>query len=466
MDSAACPEPTTAQQDEQSLPAVKPPHARGNTALLTDKYELTMLEAALADGTASRHCVFECFTRRLAPGRRYGVVAGTGRLLEALSHFKFNEANLEYLAKNDAFNSQTIDYLANYKFTGDIWGYAEGEIYFPYSPILQVEGTFAEACILETLILSILNYDSAVASAASRITSAAGNRPCLEMGARRANEQAAVAAARAAVIGGFAGTSNLEAGYRYGLNVVGTAAHSFTLLHDNELDAFKSQVAAFGPGTTLLCDTYDLRQGVENAVKAAGPGLGAVRIDSGDLGAEAVATRKQLDELGAPNAKIIVTSDLNEFSITDLANAPIDTYGVGTSVVIGSGAVTSEMVYKLTARTNSKGELEGVAKNSPGKESHAGRKNAGRQLDANGKAVEELVVTGENDAVALWRPTANVRPLMVPLVTAGAIDSRWIGQNGVHNAIERHLASRAELPDYARDVSPGEPAIPTTYVKV
>ncbi|MDR2703196.1 MAG: nicotinate phosphoribosyltransferase [Cellulomonadaceae bacterium] len=449
------------------VPAVKPPAARANTALLTDKYELTMLQAALADGNASRHCVFECFTRRLAPGRRYGVVAGTGRLLEALAHFKFNESNLEYLGKNDVFNAQTIDYLANYRFTGDIWGYAEGEIYFPYSPILQVEGSFAEACILETLILSVLNYDSAVASAASRMTAAAHGRPCIEMGSRRANEQAAVAAARAAVIAGFVGTSNLEAGKRYGLNTVGTAAHSFTLLHDNELSAFKSQVAAFGPDTTLLVDTYDLQNGVENAVKAGGAALAAVRIDSGDLGPEATETRNHLDQLGAKNTKITVTSDLNEYAITELAEYPIDTYGVGTSVVTGSGAVTCEMVYKLTARTNSQGILEGVAKTSPSKGSQAGRKNAGRRLDGDHKAVEELVFQGDNDAVAHWRPgDSDVRPLLVPLVSSGAIDSRWIGAYGVHNAIERHAASRAELPAEALDVSPGEPIIPTTFVNL
>lgn len=453
--------------DGKALPAVKPPSARKNTALLTDKYELTMLQAALADGTAQRHCVFECFTRRLAPGRRYGVVAGTGRLLESLAYFKFNDTDLAFLAAHNVVDARTIDYLANYKFTGDIWGYAEGELYFPNSPILQVEGSFAEACILETLILSILNYDSAVASAASRMTAAAGVRPCLEMGARRAHEQAAVAAARAAVIAGFVGTSNLEAGLRYGVPTVGTAAHSFTLLHDDEVSAFRAQVAALGVDTTLLVDTYDVYQGVANAITAAGTQLGAVRLDSGDLGALAFQTRSQLDGLGAFDTKIVVTSDLNEYAITELSEAPIDTYGVGTSVVTGSGAVTSEMVYKLVARINSRGELEGVAKTSAHKGSSAGRKNAGRLLNDAGLAMAELIVCGENDAVAHWRPSDDhIRPLMVPLVTAGAINSRFIGPYGVHNAIERHAASRAELAPSGREVSPGESAIPTEYLNL
>ena len=184
------------------------------SSLLTDRYELTMLQAALADGTAERHCLFEVFTRRLPAGRRYGVLAGTGRVLESLATFRFTDLELDWLRQADVVDDRTLDYLAGYRFTGSITGYAEGDVFFPQSPVMVVEGTFAEAVLLETLVLSILNYDSAVASAASRMTSAAVERPCLEMGSRRANEHAAVAAARAAAVAGFAGTSNLEAGRR------------------------------------------------------------------------------------------------------------------------------------------------------------------------------------------------------------------------------------------------------------
>src|SRR6478609_5134527 len=253
----------------------RPPYQpTASTALLTDRYELTMLQAALADGTADRHCLFEVFTRRLPAGRRYGVLAGTGRVLEALSAFRFSARELDWLHARSVVDDRTLEFLAGYRFTGTITGYAEGEVFFPQSPVMTVEGTFAEAVLLETLVLSILNYDSAVASAASRMTSAAVERPCLEMGARRAHEQAAVAAARAAVVGGFAGTSNLEAGRRYGLTTIGTAAHAFTLLHDDEESAFASQVASLGAGTTLLVDTYDVRRGVERALAVAGPELG------------------------------------------------------------------------------------------------------------------------------------------------------------------------------------------------
>ncbi len=321
-----------------------------SSALLTDRYELTMLQAALRDGTADRRCVFEVFTRRLPHGRRYGVVAGTGRVLEELAQFRFGAAELEWLASERVVDDATLEYLAGYRFGGTVVGYAEGEVFFPHSPLLVVEGTFAEAVLLETLVLSVLNYDSAVASAASRMTSAALDRPCLEMGSRRAHEWAGVAAARAAVVGGFAGTSNLEAGRTYGLATIGTAAHAFTLLHDDERSAFASQVDALGPGTTLLVDTYDVKAGVARALEVAGSGLGAVRLDSGDLGVLAHEVRAQLDAAGAHEVRITVTSDLDEHAIAALAVAPVDSYGVGTSVVTGSGAPTCGMVYKLVAR--------------------------------------------------------------------------------------------------------------------
>ena len=446
-------------------PSPRAASAHPSTALLTDRYELTMLQAALADGTAQRHSVFEVFTRRLPPGRRYAVLAGTGRVLEALADFRFGEPELEWLAAEGVVDARTLDYLAGYRFTGNIAGYAEGEVFFPRSPVMVVEGTFAECILLETLILSILNFDSAVASAASRMTSAAVDRPVLEMGSRRAHEHAAVAAARAAVVAGFAGTSNLEAGRRWGLPTVGTAAHAFVLLHDDESSAFSSQVASQGKGTTLLVDTYDVRAGVEAAIAAAGPGLGAVRLDSGDLTYLAREVRRQLDSLGATATKIVVTSDLDEHAIAALAVAPVDAYGVGTSVVTGSGAPTCGMVYKLVARAGDDGVLQPVAKASAAKTSVGGRKSAARRLDAEGRAEAEVLITGPDGAVATWSPEEQtLRPLHVPLVIGGAIDTRWCGAHGVHTAQERHRTSRAELPRGARRLSADEAAVPTVTV--
>ncbi|NJP78056.1 nicotinate phosphoribosyltransferase, partial [Streptomyces sp. AA8] len=340
-----------------------------STALFTDRYELTMLQAALRSGTADRRSVFEVFTRRLPEGRRYGVVGGTGRVLDAVENFRFDSGVLDFLAAQRIVDEPTLTWLADYRFRGDIWGYPEGEVYFPGSPILRVEGTFAEAVLLETVILSILNHDSAVAAAASRMAVAAGDRPLIEMGARRTHELAAVAAARAAYVGGFTSTSDLAAGFRYSIPTVGTSAHAFTLLHDSERDAFTAQVDSLGGGTTLLVDTYDVTEAVRTAVEIAGPELGAVRIDSGDLLLLAHRVRQQLDDLGATKTRIVVTSDLDEYAIASLAAAPVDAYGVGTQLVTGSGHPTCSMVYKLVARADEAGPdapLRPVAKKSMG----------------------------------------------------------------------------------------------------
>ncbi|MEJ5945252.1 nicotinate phosphoribosyltransferase [Pseudokineococcus basanitobsidens] len=427
-------------------------------ALLTDRYELTMLQAALADGTASRRSVFEVFARRLPDGRRYGVVAGTGRLLELLPDLRFDDEALGWLAREGVVDERTCEHLAGWRFTGDVDGYPEGEVYVPGSPLLTVRGTFAEAVVLETLVLSVLNHDSAVAAAASRMTSAADGRPCLEMGSRRTHEEAAVAAARAAAVAGFAGTSNLEAGRRYGLPTIGTSAHAFTLLHDDEDAAFAAQVAALGPSTTLLVDTYDVAAAVERAVALAGPGLGAVRLDSGDLGELAHDTRRQLDRLGATGTRITVTSDLDEHAIAALGTAPVDSYGVGTSLVTGSGAPTAGLVYKMVAREDAGGDLRGVAKASRHKEGVAGAKRAWREVSGGVASAEVLVVEGDGGAPEV----PGARPVQVALVRGGEVVAEGAtGPQGVRRAAARHGEARAELPADARRLQRGEPCLPT-----
>ncbi|MGW2044194.1 nicotinate phosphoribosyltransferase [Streptomyces sp. NPDC001858] len=428
-----------------------------STALFTDQYELTMLQAALKAGTAERRSVFEVFTRRLPDGRRYGVVAGTGRVLDAVENFRFDAAVLGFLRERDIVDAQTLDWLAGYRFSGDVWGYPEGEVYFPGSPIMRVEGSFAECVLLETVILSILNHDSAIAAAASRMSSAAGERPLIEMGARRTHELAAVAASRAAYVGGFATTSDLAAGFRYGIPTVGTSAHAFTLLHDTERDAFQAQVNSLGRGTTLLVDTYDVAEAVRMAVEVAGPELGAVRIDSGDLLLVAHRVRRQLDELGARDTRIIVTSDLDEYAIASLAAAPVDAYGVGTQLVTGSGHPTCSMVYKLVARAESadlKAPLVPVAKKaSGGKTSVGGRKWAARRPDAQGVAQAEVVGTGPVPAALADHQ------LLVELIKGGEV----VAREPLDVARDRHTAARARLPLSATQLSRGEPVIPTEY---
>src|SRR5215207_105435 len=413
-----------------------------------------MLQAALASGTAHRRSVFELFPRRLPDGRRYGVVAGVGRALDAIEAFRFDDESLA--AVEGLVNDETCEWLAAYRFSGDVWGYAEGEAHFPYSPLVIVESTFAEAVVLETLLLSIYNHDSAIASAASRMTTAAGDRPCIEMGSRRTHEEAAVAAARAAYLAGFASTSNLAARQRYGVPTAGTSAHSFTLLHDSEADAFRAQVSSLGTGTTLLVDTYDVEDAVRLGVEIAGPELGAVRLDSGDLGLLAHRVRKELDSLGATKTRIVVTSDLDEYAIAALAAAPVDGYGVGTQLVTGSGHPTCGFVYKLVAREDDAGRMLSVAKKSVDKISIGGRKYALRRIDPDGVAEAEEIGIGTPPV-----DDGNDRSLLVELVRDGKV----VGREPLDDARARHASSRAELPWSAQQMSKGEPVIPTTFVE-
>jgi nicotinate phosphoribosyltransferase len=423
-----------------------------STALRTDHYELTMVAAALADATADRQCVFETFARRLPNGRRYGIVGGTARVVEAIGRFRFGDDELRQLADREVVDATTLDWLANYRFTGEVDGYAEGELYFPGSPLFTVRGTFAEAVLLETLVLSILNHDSAIMSAAARMVSAANGRPIIEMGGRRTHESAAVAAARAAYLAGFATTSNLEAGRSHGIPTSGTCAHAFTLLHDSEEAAFRAQVDALGVGTTLLVDTYDITAGIETAFDVAGPELGAIRIDSGDVGVLARQARAQLDDLGARQTRIVVSGDLDEYAIAALRAEPVDAYGVGTSLVTGSGSPTAGMVYKLV-------EVDGrpVAKRSSHKESRAGRKEALRRHKPTGTALEEVVYV-----VADGTPPADShdRALVAPLMRGG----QPVGVPAtLEQSRQRVRDGLVSLPWEGLKLSQGEPAIPTVY---
>jgi nicotinate phosphoribosyltransferase len=427
--------------------------------LLTDKYELTMLAAALRDGAAERRTTFELFARHLPEGRRYGVVAGTGRLLELLPQFRFDDDACLLLAQ--FLDPGTLHYLRDFRFGGDIDGYAEGELYFPGSPVLSVRGSFAECVVLETLALSIFNHDTAIASAAARMVSAADERPLIEMGSRRTHERAAVAAARAAYVAGFAASSNLEAQRRYGIPTEGTAAHAFTMLHTgeggpDELAAFRAQVDALGVGTTLLVDTYDVTTGVANAVAAAGATLGAVRLDSGELGVLARQVREQLDRLGATRTRIVVSGDLDEFSIAALRAEPVDSYGVGTSVVTGSGAPTANMVYKLV-------DVDGipVQKRSSHKESQGGHKEALRLSRPTGTITEEVVYPA-------GRPPSTTEPFRVlttPLVRGGEVVA---GRDRAALAAARELVASGlhSLPWEGLKLAHGDPAIPTVQVPV
>jgi nicotinate phosphoribosyltransferase len=426
-------------------------------ALRTDRYELTMLDAALASGIADRRAVFEVFARRLPPGRRYGVVAGTGTVLEAIVGFRFAPGHVEYL-RQLGISPAALRWIADYRFTGDVIGYAEGDLCFPGSPVLTVESTFAEAVLLETVVLSIFNHDAAVAAAASRMVSAAGGRRLIEMGSRRTDPHAAVAAARSAGIAGFNATSNLLAGARFGLETAGTAAHAFTLAHLDETAAFEAQIGAQGTGTTLLVDTWDIPNGLRTAVEVARrfgvSGPGGVRIDSGDLVAETIRARATLDSLGAASTRIVVSGDLDEYRIDALlaAGAPIDVFGVGTSLVTGSGHPAAGMTYKVVAIEDAEGVMRPVAKRSAGKVGVGGRKRAFRRWGAAG--IDEIVVVGDTAV-----EPDGCEPLQVPLIVAGEIVARC----DVSTAAGRHREVRSRIaPLGGLDIADGEPLAAAT----
>jgi nicotinate phosphoribosyltransferase len=425
-----------------------------STALLTDRYELTMLDAALQDGTAGRDSVFEVFTRRLPTGRRYGVAAGLGRLLDALEAFRFDDAVLGSLDDLGVVSDPTLSWLADYRFHGDVVGYREGEIHLADSPVLTVRGTFGDAVLLETLVLSVLNHDSAIAAAAARMVAAAQGRALFEFGSRRTHEDAAVAAARAAYVAGFVGTSNLEAGHRYGVPTLGTSAHAYTLVHDDERAAFAAQVEALGVGTTLLVDTYDTAAGLRLAVEVAGTELGGVRIDSGELGAEARRARRFLDEVGAERTRIVLSGDLDEFKLAALQDAPADAFGVGTSLVTGSGAPTVGFVYKLVERSRGDGQpCEPVAKAGGEKATSGGRKRAWRRR-RDGVAEAEVLRPWDGPP-----PEGDARPLQVDVLRDGEV----VHRPSLEEVREHHRQAVSELPAAAFGLDPGDPALPTVH---
>lgn len=434
------------------------------TSLRTDLYELTMIQAAREAGVAQRRCVFEVFTRSFPPGRRYGIFAGAGRVLDAIEEFTFSDEDIMFLESTGMFSRDLIQWARNYRFGGSLMAYREGEAFFPHSPVLRVDGTFEECVVLETVILSILNHDSAIASVGSRMIAAANGRPCIEMGSRRVHEEGAIAAARSAAIVGFSSTSNLEAGRRYGIPVAGTSAHAFTLLFDTELDAFDAQVATLGVDTSLLVDTFDIPTAIERAVEAAGAALGGVRIDSGDLAGTARQVRAQLDSLGATSTRITATSDLDEYRVFALRDAPLDGYGIGTRLVTGGNHPAQGFVYKLVERENATGSMEAVAKKSAAKATAAGAKHAFRAINERGAAQAELIVTDTDFGAHNLR--AGLRPLLTPLIEDGRIldtQSQW---DRIRRAREIHAHAVHELAlkdPHIRTGQDGSIAIPVVH---
>lgn len=370
----------------------------------TDLYQIAMGQALFRGGQQGKRAVFDYFFRKVPFAGGYVVFAGLETVLDALAHWRFTADEIEGLAAT-GFDRDYLDHLRDLRFRGDLHAPPEGEVVFPTEPLLRVEGNVIEAQLVETLILNLLNYQSLVATKASRIRAVAGSAVLSEFGLRRAQAQGGVVAARAAVIGGFDSTSNVYAAQRFGLRAEGTMAHAFIQWHGDELTAFRAFAAARPDNTVLLVDTYDtLQSGVPNAITVAremrerGQALRAIRLDSGDLAFFAHRARAMLDAAGFPEVKIAASNQLDEFVIRSLRQqgAPIDIFGVGTSLVTGAPDAALDGVYKLAEAGD---EARIKVSESLGKTTLPGRKQVHRFFNGDGQFAGIDGVVTLNEAV-------------------------------------------------------------------
>ena len=424
----------------------------GDSAILTDLYELTMLQAYVLEGMMDT-AVFDLFVRRLPSNRNYLVACGLLDVLDYVEGLRFSSDSLEYLNSLGKFRPAFLDYLAQFRFTGEIWAVDEGTVVFPDEPILEVSAPLPEAQLIETYVLNQIHYQTLVASKAARVVSAAGGRKVVDFGLRRYHGlDAGLKAARAGYIAGVSATSNVLAGRRYGIPVTGTMAHSYVLAHDRERDAF-SRFADIYPDTVLLVDTFDTLEGVREVVHLAerlGPDfqVQAVRLDSGDLAALAVDARAILDQAGLSQVGIFASGDLDEYRITELmaTDAPIDGFGVGTRMGVSADAPYLNCAYKLVSYAG-----KARMKLSPAKATLPSRKQVFRVAEA-GTAVRDVIALHDEDLPG--------RALLCPVMAGG---ERLSGVSrelqDMRGRCERELA---ELPEGLRGVTPPGQPYPVT----
>ena len=369
------------------------------TALSTDLYEITMAAGYVAAGTTGQ-ASFELSVRSLPPGRSYLIAAGLEPALEYLEAFRFTSIDIEFLRSVPGLRNLPAQFFDEFlpvvRFTGDLWAVPEGTVVFPQEPLLRVTAPLVEAQLVETALLSIVTFQTSVASRAARIVDAAEGRPVFEFGARRAHgPEAGVLAARGAYVGGCGGTSMIEAGYRYGLPLTGTMAHSWVMCFETETEAYRHYMNLYGEQAVLLIDTYDSLEGVERIVRA-GLRPQAVRIDSGNLVRESRAVRARLDSAGLEETKILVSGDLDEFRIAEIvaANAPIDGFGVGNALSTASDAPALGGVYKLV-EVERQGSVRPTLKLSNGKITYPGRKQVYRYADGTGAYIHDVLGLAE-----------------------------------------------------------------------
>lgn len=418
-------------------------------ALYTDLYQLTMAAGYFAHGRHQRRVSFELSIRRLPRHRRYLVVTGLERVVDYLRNLAFTESQIAFLREvpplRRALSHEFVECLRGFRFRGDLWAMPEGTIAFENEPILRVTGTLLEAQLVETFLLSTINTETAVASKAARIVSAARGREVLEFGSRRTSPEEAVRSARAAYIAGFAATSNVEAGYRFDIPLAGTAAHSWTMSHATELEAFRNYTTVFPQHSVLLVDTYDSLRGVDRAIQGAGGDLAGVRLDSGDLGALSREARRRLDAAGLTEAKVIASGDLDEHRIAGLIReeAPIDLFGIGTEVVRATDDPTVGGVYKLV---HDHTDGRAVAKLSEGKATLPGLHQVFR-VERDGLAEHDMIGT-------LPEFHVDAKPLLCEWMKEGRLVRELPSLADLRATARAQVAS---LPDHVRKLEPARP---------
>ncbi|APR79430.1 Nicotinate phosphoribosyltransferase [Minicystis rosea] len=391
-------------------------------ALHTDLYQLTMAAGYFHRGLVSASATCEMFVRRLPRRRRFLLSMGLERVLRYLEELSFTEEQIAYLgtvpALRDAMSPDFCDFLRRFRFTGDVWAAKEGTAVFATEPLVRVRAPIVEAQIVETFLLSAMNHATMIASKGARVVLAAGDAQVIEFGTRRTHPDAAVDAARAAYAAGFVGTSNVEAGMRFGIPVMGTAAHMWTMAHPSEEAAFEGYVATFPNASILLIDTYDTLRGAERAARIAKDKLRGVRLDSGDLLALSREVRKILDANGCSTAKIVASGDLNEYRIAELraASAPIDMYGVGTDLVTSIDAPSLGGVYKLV-ELDRDGVAMPIAKFSEGKGTLPGPHQVYRVRDAGGRLLRDVITLADEQPELADGERAEA--LLVPVMAGG-----------------------------------------------
>lgn len=374
-------------------------HADRSDALRTDLYQLTMAAAYFQNGMTHR-ASFEMFNRKLLPGRGYHLAAGLELALDYLENLSFSERDIDALRRHPHFGHvkpDFYDYLRDFRFTGTVWAMPEGTPYFPNEPVLRVEAPVIEAQIVETFLLSVVNFQTLIATKAARIVEAAGGRPVVDFGTRRAHgPEAGELAARAAFIGGCTGTSNVAAGTALGIPVLGTFAHSWVMAFEDEEEAFRAYQSVFPDSTTQLVDTYDTIEGVEKVCRLGRP-VRSIRLDSGDLVELSKAARHLLDGAGLQETKIVASNDLNEYKIAELLErgAPIDIFGVGTELVTSKDCPALGGVYKLVEQEDRGGDIVYRMKQSKDKMSLPGAKQVWRVADTTGISEDVIGLADE-----------------------------------------------------------------------